>query len=238
MDNPLLSLKNVALGETLKSLRDVAVLTNKEWAKKLGVPQSTAVTCVKPSGTVSQLVDSSSGIHARHNDYYIRTVRGDNKDPLTKFLKDSGVPSEPCVAKPETTTVFSFPTAAPEGSVTRNDLTAIEQLQQWMVFQENWCEHKPSVTISVRDGEWLEVGAFVFKHFDKISGVSFLPHSDYVYKQAPYQDITEEEYKSLVESFPKGINWDDLREYEEEDNTVSMQTMACSGDSCELVDIG
>ena len=237
MDNPLMTAKNKGLEKTLEHLRSVAVATNAEWAERLGIPASAAITCVKPSGTVSQLVDSASGIHARHSPYYIRTVRGDNKDPLTQFMKDQGIPSEPCVFKGDTTTVFSFPQKSPAGAVTRNDMTAIEQLETWLTYQRHWCEHKPSVTISVREHEWLEVGAFVYKHFDEMSGVSFLPHSDHTYQQAPYQDCEKGEYQRLSKLMPKRIDWTKLSEYEQEDNTVSMQTMACSGDSCEIVDL-
>ena len=234
--NTLLS--HVHLEELLQELRQVAVDTNKEWAEKLNIPQSAAITCVKPSGTVSQLVDSASGIHARHSEYYIRTVRGDNKDPLTQFMIEQGIPSEPDVTKPNDTTVFSFPVKSPTGCVTRNDLTAIQQLEMWMIYQRYWCEHKPSVTITVRDDEWMEVGAFVFKHFDEMSGVSFLPHSDHTYQQAPYQDCTEEEYNAMLDKFVYDINWSQLAEYEKEDTTAGNQTFACSGDVCEIVDIG
>jgi ribonucleoside-triphosphate reductase len=203
---------------------------------KFPYPQSTAITCVKPSGTVSQLVDSSSGIHPRHSHYYIRTVRGDNKDPLTNFMVDSGIPSEPDVMKPDTQTVFSFPMKSPRKSVMRDDMTAIEQLQTWLTYQRHWCEHKPSVTISVRDDEWMEVGAFVFKHFDEMSGVSFLPHSDHTYQQAPYQECTEDVYNEFSSKFSH-IDWSKFQSYEKEDNTQSSQTFACSGDSCEIVDI-
>jgi ribonucleoside-triphosphate reductase len=237
MDNPLLTTKNAGLDETLNHLRQVAVDTNAEWAAKLGIPVSASITCVKPSGTVSQLVDSASGIHARHSRFYIRTVRGDNKDPLTQFMKDQGIPNEPCVFKGDTTTVFSFPQKSPDSAVTRNDMSAIEQLEMWLTYQRNWCEHKPSVTISVRDSEWLDVGAFVYKHFDEMSGVSFLPHSDHTYQQAPYQDCTQEEYEALLSEMPERIEWSKLSDYEQEDNTVAMQTMACSGDSCEIVDL-
>ena len=237
MDNPLLTTKNAGLDETLNHLRQVAVDTNAEWAAKLGIPVSASITCVKPSGTVSQLVDSASGIHARHSRFYIRTVRGDNKDPLTQFMKDQGIPHEPCVFKGDTTTVFSFPQKSPDNAVTRNDMSAIEQLEMWLTYQRNWCEHKPSVTISVRDTEWLDVGAFVYKHFDEMSGVSFLPHSDHTYQQAPYQDCTQEEYEALLKEMPERIDWAKLSEYEQEDNTVAMQTMACSGDACEIVDL-
>ena len=237
MDNELTSGKKHGLDKTLEALRQIAVETNKEWAAIFGIPQSTAITCVKPSGTVSQLVDSSSGIHPRHSSYYIRTVRGDNKDPLTNFMVDSGIPSEPDVMKPDTNTVLSFPMKSPRKSVMRDDMTAIEQLQTWLMYQRHWCEHKPSVTISVRDEEWMEVGAFVFKHFDEMSGVSFLPHSDHTYQQAPYQECTEEVYDDFSSKFGH-IDWDKFQSYEKEDNTQSSQTFACSGDSCEIVDIG
>jgi ribonucleoside-triphosphate reductase (thioredoxin) len=237
MDNPLMTSKNKGLEKTLEHLRNVAVDTNAVWAERLGIPVSASITCVKPSGTVSQLVDSASGIHARHNPYYIRTVRGDNKDPLTQFMIDQGIPAEPCVFKGDTTTVFSFPQKSPNKAVTRNDMTAIEQLETWLTYQRHWCEHKPSVTISVRDHEWLAVGAFVYEHFDEMSGVSFLPHSDHTYQQAPYQDCTKQEYEELLKLMPERIDWSKLNEYEQEDNTVAMQTMACSGDSCEIVDL-
>jgi len=238
MDSPLMTSANKGLEKTLEHLRKVAVRTNADWADRLGISHSTAITCVKPSGTVSQLVDSASGIHARHNDYYIRTVRGDNKDPLTQMMKDQGIPNEPCVMKPETTTVFSFPQKSPDKAVTRNDMTAIEQLEMWLTYQRHWCEHKPSITCTVKPDEWMEVGAFVYKHFDEMSGVSFLPHSDHTYQQAPYQDCTKEEYEELLAKMPKSIDWSKLSEYEQEDNTVGMQTMACTGDVCEMVDIG
>jgi len=237
MDNRLTTSQNAGLEKTLERLKDVAISTNAEWAERLNIPASAAISCVKPSGTVSQLVDSASGIHARHSPYYVRTVRGDNKDPLTKFMIDKGVPNEPCVMKGDTTTVFSFPIKSPEGAVTRNDMTAVEQLETWLIYQMSWCEHKPSVTISVRDHEWMEVGAFVYKHFDEMSGVSFLPHSDHTYQQAPYQDCTKEDYEELLAIMPKAINWSELSEYEDEDNTAGSQTMACSGDTCEIVDL-
>jgi ribonucleoside-diphosphate reductase alpha chain len=237
MDNPLMTSENAGLEKTLEHLRSVAVSTNAEWADRLGIPQSAAITCVKPSGTVSQLVDSASGIHARHSEYYIRTVRGDIKDPLTDFMKAQGIPCEPCVMKPDSTVVFSFPVQAPDNCVTRNVMTAVEQLETWLMYQRHWCEHKPSVTITVRDEEWLEVGAFVYKYFDEMSGVSFLPHSDHTYQQAPYQECSQEEYEELAEKMPKSIDWSGLALYELEDNTSGMQTMACSADSCEIVDI-
>ena len=237
MDNSLMTTRNKGLDKTLEHLRDIAVNTNRLWSTRLDIPPSAAITCVKPSGTVSQLVDSASGIHARHSDYYIRTVRGDNKDPLTQFMKDKGIPNEPCVMKPETTTVFSFPQKAPGKSVTRNDMTAIEQLEMWLEYQRHWCEHKPSVTISVREEEWLEVGAFVYKNFDEMSGVSFLPHSDHTYQQAPYQDCDVQTYNDLVEQMPERIDWSELSQYEQEDNTSGMQTLACASGSCEIVDL-
>jgi len=237
MDSPLTNGTEMGLRERLDVFRKVAIDTNKKYADLLGIPQSTAITCVKPSGTVSQLCDSASGIHARHSQYYIRTVRGDNKDPLTKFMIDQGVPNEPEVNKPMDTTVFSFPVKSPDASITRNDMSAIEQLEMWRIYQEHWCEHKPSITVSVREEEWLEVGAFVFKYFTDMSGVSFLPHTDHIYQQAPYQECTEKEYNDIL-AISADINWDKLKDYEGEDNTLSSQTLACSGDSCEIVDIG
>jgi len=237
MDNPLLTLKNEGLEKTLEHLRKVAVDTNAEWSERLGIPVSAAITCVKPSGTVSQLVDSASGIHARHSHYYIRTVRGDNKDPLTQFMTDQGIPSEPCVMKPETTTVFSFPMKAPEGAVVTEDMTAIEQLELWLAYQRNWCEHKPSVTINVRKDEWFDVGAFVYKHFDEMSGVSFLPYSEHTYQQAPYQEVGKSDYEMLLSLMPERIDWSRLSEYEKEDTTKSSQTYACTGEVCEVVDL-
>lgn len=229
--------KPIMLQSALDNLRQTAIDTNAEWSAKLGIPVSAAITCVKPSGTVSQLVDSASGIHARHSEYYIRTVRGDNKDPLTQFMKDAGIPSEPCVMKPGTTTVFSFPQKSPDGAITRNDMTAIEQLELWKTYQRHWCEHKPSVTVTVKDSEWIEVGAWVFKHFDEVSGISFLPHSDHSYKQAPYQECDKATYDDMLAKMPAVIDWTDLRFYESEDATSGSQTMACSGNSCEVVDI-
>jgi len=225
------------LTQLLEELKEVAVDTNVIWADRLGINRSTAITCVKPSGTVSQLVDSASGIHPRHSLYYIRTVRGDNKDPLTQFMKDMGIPSEPCVMKPDTTTVFSFPQAAPEGAVTRNDMGAIQQLELWLTYQRHWCEHKPSITVTVRDHEWLEVGAWVYKHFDEVSGISFLPHSDHNYKQAPYQEVGQATYEEFLSFMPEEIDWYKLSGYEVGDTTKGSQSYACSGDSCEIVDL-
>tara|TARA_R100001440_G_scaffold57206_1_gene76997 strand:- start:6617 stop:8515 length:1899 start_codon:yes stop_codon:yes gene_type:complete len=238
MDNPLMTSANKGLEKTLEHLRQTAVRTNSDCANRLGIAPSAAITCVKPSGTVSQLVDSASGIHARHALHYIRTVRGDNKDPLTQMMKDQGIPNSPCVMKPDTTTVFSFPQKSPNKAVTRNDMSAIEQLETWLTYQRHWCEHKPSVTVTVRSDEWMEVGAFVYKHFDEMSGVSFLPHSDHTYQQAPYQDCTKDDYKKLSAIMPKSIDWSKLSEYEQEDNTVATQSMACTGGVCEVVDIG
>ena len=237
LDNKLLTQANASLEKTLGHLRSVAVDSNAEWSGRMGIPQSTAITCVKPSGTVSQLVDSASGIHARHSPYYIRTVRGDNKDPLTQFLVDQGIPAEPCVMKPDSTTVFSFPQRSPEGAITRNDMTAIEQLDLWLIYQRHWCEHKPSVTITVRDNEWLAVGDWVYKHFDEVSGVSFLPHSDHSYQQAPYQECTKEEYEEALEKMPKTLDWSLLTTYESDDQTKGSSTFACSGGTCEIVDL-
>jgi ribonucleoside-triphosphate reductase len=237
MDNPLMTLKNKGLDKTLEHLKEVAVATNKEWSAKLGIPVSAAITCVKPSGTVSQLVDSASGIHARHSPYYIRTVRGDNKDPLTQFMKDQGIPHEPEKSKPDQTTVFKFPHKSPKGAVCTKDMTALEQLEMWMVYQRNWCEHKPSVTINVKNEEWLDVQAFVYKHLDEMSGVSFLPFDDHTYEQAPYTNVGKSDYNMLKSIMPKSIDWSKLSEYEKEDNTAGSQTLACSGDSCEIVDL-
>lgn len=226
------------LEETLIGLKETTIVTNKEWAEKFGIPQSAAITCVKPSGTVSQLVDSASGIHPRHSEYYIRTVRGDNKDPLTKFMIAQGIPAEPDVMKPNATTVFSFPIKAPEGAITRKELTAIQQLELWLTYQRYWCEHKPSITVNVRESEWMEVGAWVYKHFDEVSGISFLPFSDHTYQQAPYQEVDKDTYEKALAVMPGKIDWTELSLFEKKDNTVSSQTFACSGDSCEIVDVG
>ena len=237
MDNPLMTLSNKGLAKTLEHLKNVAINTNAEWSERLGIPVSAAITCVKPSGTVSQLVDSASGIHARHSPYYVRTVRGDNKDPLTQFMMDQGIPSEPEMQKPDKTTVFSFPVKAPEGSVCTKDMTAIEQLDMWLMYQRHFAEHKPSVTINVKTDEWLEVGAYVYKHFDEMSGVSFLPFSEHIYQQAPYTDVSKDAYDKLLNQMPGRIDWSQLSEYELEDTTSGMSTFACSGSVCEVVDI-
>ena len=226
------------LGAVLDGLRQYAVDINVEEAAKIGIPASAAVTCVKPSGTVSQLVGVSSGMHAWHSDYYIRTVRGDKKDPITQFLKDSGIPAEDDVMKPNDTYVFSFPVKAPKNAITRDKLNAIQQLEIWLTYQRHWCEHKPSVTISVKEEEWMEVGAWVYKHFDECSGISFLPYSDHTYVQAPYQEIDEAAYLELASKMPKSINWEALSLYELEDTTTGTQALACVSGECEIVDIG
>ena len=228
----LTSIFNVA--DMLEILRDEAVKTNKLWAAKLGIPVSAAITCVKPSGTVSQLVDSASGIHARHSPYYIRTVRADKKDPLAIMMKDMGFPVEDDITKPQHTYVFSFPQKSPDHAVFRKDLTAIEQLELWLTYQRWWCEHKPSVTVSVKEEEWPEVGAWVYNHFDEMSGVSFLPFSDHVYKQAPYQDCTKEEYDALAAKMPKSVDWTKLATYEKQDATTGSQELACVAGGCEI----
>lgn len=228
----------VELGDFLEHLKEVVVNTNAEWAAKLGIPQSTATTCIKPSGTVSQLVDSASGIHPRHSQYYIRTVRGDNKDPLTQFMIDQGIPNEPDVMKPASTTVFSFPQKAPEHGLVREDLTAIDQLNLWLLYQRHWCEHKPSVTINVREHEWMVVGAWVYEHFDEVSGISFLPYSDHSYQQAPYQECNKETYTKALSNIPDNINWANLKQFEFDDTSKGTSTFACVGGECELVDIG
>ena len=235
MDSPLTNGKEDGLEELLEELREVAVETNKKWAKKLGISRATAITCVKPSGTVSQLTDAASGIHARHNPYYIRTVRGDKKDPLTKMMVDAGFPVEDDVMNPTHTSVFSFPMKVDENSVFRTDMSAIEQLELWLTYQKHWCEHKPSVTISVKEHEWLEVGAWVYENFDYMSGVSFLPFNDHTYKQAPYQDCNALEYHDLKEKMPKIVDWNLLGEYEKSDMTIGSQELACSADGgCEI----
>jgi len=228
----------VSLEAFLMTLRELARAQNKNEAEKIGIPESAAITCVKPSGTVSQLVGVSSGMHAWHSPYYIRTVRGSKGDPISTFLKEVGIPVEDDVMKPNDTYVFSFPIKAPEGAIIRNDLTAIDHLNIWLVYQRAWCEHKPSITVSVKEDEWMEVGAWVYKNFDEVSGISFLPHSEHTYKQAPYQEISKEEYDALVAKMPKNIRWEDLSFYETEDGTSTNATLACSSDgNCELVDI-
>jgi ribonucleoside-triphosphate reductase len=223
-----------ATEEQLQELRDYAVEVNVIWAEKLGIPASAAVTTIKPSGTVSQLVDSSSGIHGRFSPYYIRTVRGDNKDPITDFMKSVGVPSEPCVMKPDSTTIFSFPIKSPEGSIMVDDLTAIEQLELWLKLKKNWAEHSVSVTVYVKEEEWLKVGSWVYENFDHLTGVSFLPYTEHSYAQAPYQPVSEEEYNAALSEFPQSIDWNELSLYEQEDNTEGAQTLACTAGGCEI----
>ena len=236
MDNKLTNGKQggAALRGLLNDLKERAVETNKVWAKKLGINQSVSITCVKPSGTVSQLVDAASGIHARHNPYYIRTVRGDKKDPLTQMMTDAGFPVEDDVMNPSHTAVFSFPMKVDKGAVFRTDMSAIEQLRLWLEYQKHWCEHKPSVTISVKEHEWLEVGAWVYEHFDYMSGVSFLPFSEHTYKQAPYQDCDKEKYEEILQSMPTNVDWSKLGEYETKDMTTSSQELACVAGGCEI----
>ena len=236
MDNEYTNGTNmgVFLDKLLEGLRDEAVKTNKLWAAKLGIPVSAAITCVKPSGTVSQLVDSASGIHARHNPYYIRTVRADKKDPLAIMMKDMGFPVEDDITKPQHTYVFSFPQKSPDHAVFRTDMSAIKQLELWLMYQRHWCEHKPSVTVSVKEEDWPEVGAWVYNHFDEMSGVSFLPFSDHVYKQAPYTDCTKEEYEALAAKMPKEVDWTKLATYEKQDTTTGSQELACVAGGCEI----
>ena len=235
MDNPITNGTRSGLKELLEELRDVAYETNKEWSEKLEIPASAAITCVKPSGTVSQLVDSASGIHARHNPFYIRTVRADKKDPLCKLMQEMGFPNEADVTKPEHTTVFSFPMKTPKGAVCRMDMTALEQLNLWKTYATSWCEHKPSVTISVKEDEWVDVAAWVYENFDSISGISFLPFSEHVYRQAPYQDCTEEEYKEALKAMPKNVDWAELSKYESQDYTIASQELACTAGGCEVI---
>ena len=234
MDNPLTNGSKKGLEKLLEELRDVAYETNKKWAETLGIPVSAAITCVKPSGTVSQLVDSASGIHARHNANYIRTVRADNKDPLCKMMKEQGFPNEPDITKPDHTTVFSFPMQSPKGAVCRTEVSAMNQLNLWKIYATHWCEHKPSVTISVKEQEWPEVQAWVWENFDDISGISFLPHSEHVYRQAPYQDCDEKEYKKQLTEMPKNVDWSQLSTYESQDYTVASQELACVAGGCEI----
>jgi ribonucleoside-diphosphate reductase alpha chain len=235
MDNSTLNRVGDDLNTLLADLKNVAISTNAELADSLGINRSTAITCVKPSGTVSQLVDSASGIHARHSAYYIRSVRADNKDPITEFLKSQGVYWEPDVMKPNHTTVFFFPQKAPEGAITRNDMTAIEQLELWKTYQEHWCEHKPSITVTVREHEWPSVGGWVYENFDMVSGVSFLPHSEHTYRQAPYEECDVAKYEEFLSKTPRSIDWSKMIEVT--DTTAGSQTAACGPDGCEIVDL-
>jgi ribonucleoside-diphosphate reductase alpha chain len=231
LDNPNMINDKIDLVE----LKELAVETNKKWAKKLGINQSAAITCVKPSGTVSQLVDSASGIHTRHSKFYLRTVRADKKDPLAKLMVDQGVYHEDDVTKPDHTYVFYFPTKSPETCMTRTDLTALEHLDIWKKYQDEWCEHKPSVTISVKESEWLDVGAWVWNNFDAVSGISFLPYADHSYRQAPYQEISEEEYNEWLTKTTDKVDWNLITEYEKEDSTESTKELACTANTCEII---
>lgn len=238
MDHELLSrparMTNIdEVAETLRQLKEVAIETNRIWAERLGINPSVAITTVKPSGTVSQLVDSASGIHPRYSRFYVRTVRADKKDPLAVFMRGEGFPVEDDVTKPEYTDVFSFPVRSPETSVTRDQLSAIDQLEHYKIFAEHWCEHNPSITIYVREHEWLDVQAWVYRNFDKIGGVSFLPYDSGVYRQAPYQEITEQEYNNLVDKMPFEVDWTLLKE--EQDLTTGSQDLACLAGVCEIL---
>jgi len=226
-----------SLPDFLIDLKKKSVDTNKEWSEKLGINQATATTAIKPSGTVSQLVDSASGIHTRHNDYYYRRVRADSKDPIAQLMIDQGIPCEDDVMKPDSVKVFTFPMKSPEGAVLRNDRNAIEQLELWLTYQRYYCEHKPSITVSVKEHEWMQVGAWVYEHFDEVSGVSFLPHSDHTYQQAPYEDCTKEEYEALKQVMPENLDWSLISQYELEDTTKGNKTLACTGNVCEMVDL-
>jgi len=240
MDHPMMSGRTdtssmkTGLDGWLQELKEVAIETNKEWAKKLGINPATAITAVKPSGTVSQLVDSSSGIHTRYSPYYVRTVRADKKDPLAQMMVAQGFPVEDDFMKPDNGYVFSFPIKSPESSVMRDDMTALEQCEMWKTYQLSWCEHKPSITVFVKEDEWLQVGSWVYDNFDIVSGISFLPHSDHSYKQAPYQELTEEGYNEWVASMP-AADWSLLGEFELEDTTTGMKEYACSSGACEIL---
>ena len=237
MDNKMLANKTKDnLPALLENLRLWAVATNSKWAKLLDIEPSAAITCVKPSGTVSQLVNAASGIHPRHNDYYIRTIRADKKDPLTQFLIDKGFPWEDAAENPDSTVVFSFPFKSPTNAVNRKDISAIEHLTLWKIYANHWCEHKPSITVSLKEPEWLEVANFVYTNFDDMSGISFLPMTEHMYKQAPYQDCNKETYFSLLEKMPIGVNWESFSSYEKEDLTSGTQELACTADACEVVD--
>jgi len=234
MDHEVLSKPSEQAAQWLTQLREHAVKVNAEWAQKLGINPSVAITTVKPSGTVSQLVDSASGIHPRYSKYYVRTVRADKKDPLAQFMRAEGFPVEDCVMKPDTTDVFSFPVRGPEHAVFRNDMSAIQQLEHYLMFKRFWCEHNPSITVYVRDHEWLAVGDWVYNHFDDIGGVSFLPHTDHVYQQAPYIECSAEEYEALVAKMPT-VDWSKLQEFEKEDNTTGTKELACTAGVCEII---
>ena len=236
LDNRMMSEVSESTKAILTRLRESAVAVNKDFAKRLGINPAAAITCTKPSGTISQLVNSASGIHPRHSEYYVRTVRADRKDPLCQLMIDAGFPHEPDVTKPDVVEVFSFPMQA-VGSVTRKDMTALQHLELWLQYQQYWTEHKPSITVSIREDEWLEVGAWVYRNFDEVSGISFLNYSDHTYRQAPYQECTKEEYEALLAKIPNKVDWSTLKTYEKTDQTTGTQEMACSGGSCELVDL-
>ena len=221
------------LSKWLEEVRDVCVATNKKWSEKLGINQSAAITCVKPSGTVSQLVDSASGIHPRFSKHYIRRVRSDKKDPLAIFMESRGFPVEQDVMSP-TSSVFSFPVKAPKKSVTVSEVGAMQQLELWKAYQNHWCEHKPSITVYYTDSEFLQIAQWIWDNFDLCSGISLLPYSDHVYQQAPYEEIDEAKYKELLSTVPD-VNWEGLGEFEEEDNTTGSQELACVGGACEIV---
>ena len=233
MDHKVLS-NDITSAKWLEDLKDVAIKTNKAWAKKLGINQSVAITCVKPSGTVSQLVDSASGIHPRFSKHYIRRVRSDAKDPLAQFMSAGGFPVEQDIMSPASL-VYSFPVKSPETSVTVKQVGAMEQLKLWKAYQNHWCEHKPSITVYYTDDEFLEVAQWIWNNFDLCSGISLLPVSDHVYQQAPYEDISEEKYQELVQQMPVGVDWNDLEHFEQEDNTTGSQELACVGGACEIV---
>ncbi len=233
LDNVLLNdPESRELPGILTALKENVIATNKELAQVIGIPQSVAATALKPEGTVSQLTDAASGLHTRHARFYYRRIRGDTKDPLTKFMIDAGVPHEACVMKPESTVVFTFAKKAPEGALVREDISALQHLKLWLVYQRYYCEHKPSITVSVIEKEWPSVGAFVWEHFDEMSGVSFLPYDGGSYKQAPYEECTEEEYEKMVAIIPSNIDWDSLVEHT--DNVKGTQTLACSANGCEI----
>jgi ribonucleoside-diphosphate reductase alpha chain len=234
MDHPVLSQTNPITSEWLERMKHVAIETNKEWADKLEINQSVAITTVKPSGTVSQLVDSASGIHPRYSEYYIRTVRADKKDPLAQLMRKQGFPVEDCAMKPDSTDIFSFPVQGPNHAVFRNDRTAIQQLEHYLIFQTFWSEHNVSITVYVKDNEWLGVGDWVYNHFDQLAGVSFLPHSDHSYQQAPYTECTKEEYEQLLAKMPNH-NWDELSQFEKDDETVNTKELACTSGSCDIL---
>lgn len=234
MDHPVLSQTNDEAKCWLQSMKEQAINVNKVWADKLGINQSVAITTVKPSGTVSQLVDSASGKHERYSDYYVRTVRADKKDPLAQLMRSQGFPVEDCVSKPDSTDIFSFPVASPKDSVFRNDRTALEQLEHYLMFQTYWSEHNVSITVYVKDHEWLGVGDWVYQNFDSIAGVSFLPHSDHSYRQAPYTECTKEEFEALQARMP-AFDWTALADLEKDDSTVNTKELACSAGQCELV---